>query len=238
MKKAIVLVSGGLDSATCLMLAKNQGFACHALSFDYQQRHRSELNAARHVVNFTGASSHQIISLPSDIFQHCALTDKNIDVPDYAGDGNIPVTYVPARNTLFLSYALAWAESIGAYDIFIGVSAVDYSGYPDCRPEYIQAYETMANLATKCAIKGQRITLNAPLIHLNKEQTIELGISIGVDYSLTVSCYQANDAGEACGRCDSCYLRQQGFKQANIPDPTRYAISSKHTDWTYGKQVF
>ena len=223
MKKAIILLSGGLDSSTCLNYAKQQGFDCYAISFDYNQRHKAELESAKNIANIAGIIEHKIINIPQGLFQQSALTDNNIDVPSYVGDDKIPVTYVPARNTLFLSYALAFAESIVAYDIFIGCSYIDYSGYPDCRPEYIEAFENMANLATKCGVEGKKITVHAPLMHLNKAETIKLGISLGVDYALTVSCYQLNKHGEACGQCDSCHLRKQGFQEANIPDPTKYA---------------
>ena len=219
--KAIVLVSGGLDSATALAIAKSEGYDCHALSFDYGQRHGVELEAARRVAQSMGVSDHRIIRIDLAQFGGSALTDKNIEVPVEPGEG-IPVTYVPARNTIFLSYALANAEVIGAADIFIGVNAVDYSGYPDCRPEYIKAFEAMANLATRAAVEGKKLTLHAPLIDLSKAQIIEKGIKLGVDYSLTVSCYQADDSGRACGACDSCRFRKEGFAAAGIPDPTVY----------------
>ena len=219
--KAIVLVSGGLDSATALAIAKSEGYDCHALSFDYGQRHGVELEAARRVAQSMGVSDHRIIRIDLAQFGGSALTDKNIEVPVEPGEG-IPVTYVPARNTIFLSYALANAEVIGAADIFIGVNAVDYSGYPDCRPEYIKAFEAMANLATRAAVEGQKLTLHTPLIDLSKAQIIEKGIKLDVDYSLTVSCYQADNAGRACGACDSCRFRKEGFAAAGIPDPTVY----------------
>ena len=219
--KAIVLVSGGLDSATALAIAKSEGYDCHALSFDYGQRHGVELEAARRVAQSMGVSDHRIIRIDLAQFGGSALTDKNIEVPVEPGEG-IPVTYVPARNTIFLSYALANAEVINAADIFIGVNAVDYSGYPDCRPEYIKAFEAMANLATRAAVQGQSLTLHTPLIRLSKAEIIRKGVALGVDYSLTVSCYQADDAGRACGVCDSCRFRKEGFATAGIPDPTLY----------------
>ena len=219
--KAIVLVSGGLDSATALAIAKSEGYDCHALSFDYGQRHGVELEAARRVAQSMGVSDHRIIRIDLAQFGGSALTDKNIEVPVEPGEG-IPVTYVPARNTIFLSYALANAEVINAADIFIGVNAVDYSGYPDCRPEYIKAFEAMANLATRAAVEGQKLTLHTPLIDLSKAQIIEKGIKLDVDYSLTVSCYQADNAGRACGACDSCRFRKEGFAAAGVPDPTVY----------------
>ena len=219
--KAIVLVSGGLDSATALAIAKSEGYDCHALSFDYGQRHGVELEAARRVAQSMGVSDHRIIRIDLAQFGGSALTDKNIEVPVEPGEG-IPVTYVPARNTIFLSYALANAEVINAADIFIGVNAVDYSGYPDCRPEYIKAFEAMANLATRAAVEGQKLTLHTPLIDLSKAQIIEKGIKLDVDYSLTVSCYQADSEGRACGACDSCRFRKEGFAAAGIPDPTVY----------------
>lgn len=220
--KAVILVSGGLDSATCLAYAKQKGFDCYALSFDYGQRNRAELQAAKNVVKVLGAKEHRIISLALNELGGSALTDKNIEVPDYKGDHKIPSTYVPARNTIFLSIALGWAEVLDAHDIFTGVSAVDYSGYPDCRPEYIEAFQTMANLATKTGVEGNPISIHTPLIHLNKAETIELGLSLGVDYSITVTCYRANENGEACGQCDSCMLRKKGFEAAAVSDPTRY----------------
>lgn len=223
MKKAIVLLSGGLDSTTCLATAKHAGYDCYALSFDYGQRHNSELAAAKICAAQAGVKAHKILNLSLDQFGHSALTDLSIDVPDYAEGEAIPVTYVPARNTVFLSYALAYAEVTEADAIYIGCSAIDYSGYPDCRPEYIEAFQTMANLATKRGIEGNPIKIITPLINLNKAQTIELGLSLGVDYSQTVSCYQANEIGEACGTCDSCALRKKGFNELGTTDPTRYA---------------
>ena len=220
-KKAVVLVSGGLDSTTVLAIARDQGFDCYALSFDYGQRHVAELNAARQVAQAYDVSEHRIIQLELGQLGGSALTDTSIDVPDAPSEG-IPVTYVPARNTLFLSYALAWAEVLGANDIFIGVNAVDYSGYPDCRPEYIHAYEQMANLATKAGVEGATLTIHTPLIELSKASIIHEGTRLGVDYAMTVSCYRADAEGRACGVCDSCRFRKEGFAAANVPDPTRY----------------
>jgi len=220
-KKAVVLLSGGLDSATCLAIAKSQGFACYALSLDYHQRHIAELVAARNVANFLGTADHKTVQLDLSLFGGSALTDKAIKVPEIASSG-IPVTYVPARNTIMLSLALAWAEVLKAQDIFIGVNALDYSGYPDCRGEYVKAFQTMANLATKSAVEGQTITIHAPLIEMTKAEIVKLGTQLGLDYAMTVSCYQANSEGKACGVCDSCRLRREGFKQANLPDPTYY----------------
>lgn len=220
--KAIVLLSGGLDSATVLALAKQQGFDCYTLSFDYGQRHRAELSASEALSQSMGAAEHKCVKLNLDSIGGSALTDEHIAVPDFSGDSGIPVTYVPARNTVFLSIALGWAEVLGASDIFIGVNAVDYSGYPDCRPEFIEAFERLANVATKASVEGQPFSIHTPLINLSKADIIQRGIAAGVDYAHTVSCYQANDEGRACGRCDACTLRQQGFEQANISDPTRY----------------
>ena len=218
-KAAVVLLSGGLDSATILALAVDLGYHCHALSLDYGQRHRSELKAAGNVARAMSVSL-KTIKLDLRAFGGSALTD-DIDVPEEEGEG-IPVTYVPARNTIMLSLALAWAEVLGAGDIFIGVNAVDYSGYPDCRPEFINAYEEMANLATKAGVVGHRLTIHTPLIDLSKADIIKQGTELGVDYALTVSCYQADDEGRACGVCDSCRLRAAGFKAAGVSDPTRY----------------
>lgn len=220
-KRAVVLVSGGLDSATTLALAREQGFECYALSFDYGQRHRCELAAADAVADSLGAVEHRTFNLDLRQFGGSALTDDAIDVPDSGGEG-IPVTYVPARNTVFLSLALAWAEVLGARAIFIGVNAVDYSGYPDCRPAFIQAFEQTANLATKAGVEGQGFAIHAPLIAMSKAEIIETGSRLGVDYGLTVSCYNPDEAGLACGRCDSCRLRAEGFARAGLPDPTRY----------------
>jgi len=224
-KKAVVLLSGGLDSATCLAIAKSQGFDCYCLSLDYHQRHIAELQAANHVALKLGAITHKTAQLDLSLFGGSALTDNAIDVPMSETVG-IPVTYVPARNTIMLSLSLAWAEVLGAQDIFIGVNALDYSGYPDCRGEYVAAFQQMANLATKSAVEGQKITIHAPLIDMTKGQIIRLGTQLGVDYAMTVSCYQADDLGHACGKCDSCRLRREGFLQAEIQDPTRYQIKS------------
>ncbi len=221
MKRAVVLLSGGLDSATTLAIAKGQGFECHALSLSYGQRHSAELLAAERVASSIGVEEHRIIPIALDVFGGSALTDMSIAVPEQMGTG-IPVTYVPARNTIFLSLALGWAEVLGVRDIFIGVNAVDYSGYPDCRPEFLQAYETMANLATKAGVEGASIKIHAPLVHLTKAEIIRQGIGLGVDYAATISCYQAASDGRACGVCDSCRLRAQGFKDAGVPDPTPY----------------
>jgi len=220
-RKAVVLLSGGLDSATVLALARDQGFDCHALSIDYGQRHRAELEAARRVAAANGVTAHQILPMALDRFGGSALTDPAIAVPEAGGEG-IPVTYVPARNTVFLSLALGWAEVLGARDIFVGVNAVDYSGYPDCRPQFIAAFERLANLATRAGVEGERFHIRAPLIDLTKAEIIRRGEALGVDYGLTVSCYQADDQGRACGLCDSCRLRRQGFEAAGVADPTRY----------------
>lgn len=221
MKKAVILVSGGLDSSTVLALAKEQGYACYALSFDYGQRHRYELKAARKLAAKLGAIEYKLISLNLDSIGGSALTDAAIPVPQSASEG-IPVTYVPARNTVFLSLALAWAEVLQAGHIFIGVNAVDYSGYPDCRPEYIKAYEHMANLATKAGVEGRRVHIETPLIDLSKAEIIRLGTRLGVDYRMTISCYAADETGYACGCCDACRLRAAGFAAAGLPDPTFY----------------
>lgn len=219
--RAVVLLSGGLDSATCLAIAQSRGYTCHALSFDYGQRSRSELDAARRIVAAYGVSDHRVIKLDLGSLGGSALTDHNIAVPLQESRG-IPVTYVPARNTIFLAYALAWSEVLRANAIVIGVNALDYSGYPDCRPAYIQAFEAMANLATKSAVEGLSIKLETPLISFRKAEIIKLGVSLGVDYSLTVSCYQADKNGKACGNCDSCRFRKQGFAAAGVDDPTLY----------------
>lgn len=225
MKKAVLLLSGGLDSTTCLALAQSQGFACYALSFSYGQRHSTELLAATRIAKHYEVKEHKIIHLDTGLFRNSALTDHKIDVPDFKVSTQIPATYVPARNTIFLAMALGLAESLDARDLFIGASSVDYSHYPDCRPEFIAAFQNLANLATKAGVSGDPFTIHAPLQHLSKAQTIELGTRLGVDYSLTVSCYQANDAGEACGACDSCAFRKRGFAEAGIPDPTPYRTS-------------
>lgn len=223
-RTAVCLLSGGLDSATCLALARRDGYICYALSFDYGQRHRVELEAARRVATSLGAARHVTASIDLRIFGQSALTDDAIAVPKgrALNNADIPVTYVPARNTIFLSFALAWAEVLGASDIFIGVNALDYSGYPDCRPEYLTAFETMANLATKAAVEGRRIRIHAPLVALSKAAIIQRGVALGVDFSQTVSCYQADEQGSACAICDSCRLRRAGFEQAGMTDPTRY----------------
>ena len=220
-KKAIILLSGGLDSATTLAIAKKLGFDCYALSFNYKQRHMSELNAAKNVAKKLKLTKHKIIEIDLTQIGGSALTDSKIDVPNSPTKG-IPITYVPARNTMFLSYALAWAEVIGSSDIFIGVNAVDYSGYPDCRPEYIEAYEKLAALATKAGVEGVGFKIHAPLIKLSKSEIIKEGLALGVDFSQTVSCYQANDMGFACGLCDSCMFRKEGFDSAGVSDPTKY----------------
>lgn len=221
MKKAVVLLSGGLDSATVLAMARQQGYTCYALSLAYGQRHAVELEAATRVAKALGAVEHKVIPIALDAFGGSALTDSAIAVPEAGGEG-IPVTYVPARNTVFLSLALGWAEVLGARDLFLGVNAVDYSGYPDCRPEFIEAFEQLANLATKAGVEGDRFRIHAPLIHMTKAEIIQTGIGLGVDYGLTVSCYQADDNGAACGRCDSCLLRAEGFRAAGVSDPTLY----------------
>ena len=224
--KAVVLLSGGLDSATTLAIAKSQGFEIYALSIRYGQRHGIELEAARRLARHFRVARHMVVDIDLRLFGKSALTD-DIDVPKGRKveemEGGVPVTYVPARNTIFLSLALAWAEVLGSEDIFMGVNALDYSGYPDCRPEYIAAYETMANLATKAGIEGkQRVKIHTPLIRMTKAQIIKKGLELGVDYSLTHSCYDPAAAGEACGECDSCQLRLKGFQEAGIPDPVRY----------------
>lgn len=220
-KKAVILLSGGLDSATVVAMARAEGYSCYTMSFDYGQRHRAELDAAARVARDLGVVEHKVIGLNLDGIGGSALTDSSIDVPEAPSEG-IPVTYVPARNTVFLSLALGWAEVLGARDIFIGVNAVDYSGYPDCRPEFIESFERMANLATKAGVEGQGFTIQAPLQNLSKADIVRAGLKHGVDYSLTVSCYQANDHGRACAKCDSCRLRAEGFAAAGVSDPTRY----------------
>jgi 7-cyano-7-deazaguanine synthase len=220
--KAVVLLSGGLDSATTLAIARNNGYACYALSIDYGQRHASELAAAAKLAQSLAVEEHKTIKVDLTVFGGSALTDKFIAVPAKGAKAGIPVTYVPARNTIMLSLALAWAEVLESRDIFVGVNAVDYSGYPDCRPGYIAAFEKMANLATKAAIEGAKLSIHAPLIDLSKAEIIRQGILLGVNYSLTVSCYQADEAGLACGVCDACRLRRAGFEIANMPDSTRY----------------
>lgn len=224
MAKAVILVSGGLDSTTVLAMAQQQGFDCYTLSFDYGQRHRIELQAAARVSRRMSVIEHRVAQIDLQAFGGSALTDTSLAVPegDDIVEQGIPITYVPARNTIFLSYALAWAEVLDAHDIFIGVNAVDYSGYPDCRPEFIQAFESLANLATRDGVEGLGVRIQAPLIQMSKAEIILKGISLGVNYAETVSCYQADHQGRACGQCDSCRLRQQGFLQAQINDPTPY----------------
>ena len=221
MKKAIDLVSGGLDSATCLAIAQAEGYACYALSFDYGQRSVSELSAAARLAEAAGVVAHKTLPIDMGAIGGSALTDRSIAVPEQETQG-IPVTYVPARNTVFLSYALAWAEVVSAEAIFIGVNALDYSGYPDCRPEYINAFQSLIDLATKAGVEGKSIALRTPLIDLTKAEIIDVGLQLGVDYAVTVSCYQADEDGRACGRCDSCRLRKKGFADAQSEDPTRY----------------
>jgi len=220
-KKAVILLSGGLDSATVVAMAREQGYSCYSMSFDYGQRHRSELQAAERVARQLGVVEHKVIGISLDGIGGSALTDTSIEVPQSSTTG-IPVTYVPARNTVFLSLALGWAEVLEAQDIFIGVNAVDYSGYPDCRPEFVNAFEHMANLATKMGVEGRRIRIQAPLQMLSKAEIVQAGSRLGVDYGLTVSCYLADADGRACGKCDSCRLRAAGFAAAGMPDPTRY----------------
>lgn len=225
MKKAVVLLSGGLDSTTCIALAKKQGFACYAISFHYDQKHAAELNAANKIAALFAVEHHRI-DLPSYPFSSSAAVNEAVQIEDYEPtSAAIPNTYVPARNTVFLANALAYAELIQAHDIFIGVSAIDYSHYPDCRPEYIAAFEKMANLATKIGVEEGNIKIHAPLLFLSKAETIKLGQALGVDYAMTVSCYRADQAGRACGRCNSCGLRKKGFAEANVADPTNYATS-------------
>ena len=221
-KKAVILVSGGLDSSTVLALATAQGYECYTISFDYGQRHRAELQAATHISKYFNVKDHRIANVDLSAFGGSALTDTSIDVPEQSPQEGIPITYVPARNTVFLSYALAWAEVLDAHHIMIGVNAVDYSGYPDCRPEYIEAYEKMANLATRMGVEDSAIVIDTPLMTMTKGEIIKLGLQNGVDYALTVSCYQADSEGKACGKCESCQLRAQGFKDAGISDPTQY----------------
>lgn len=226
-KKAVVLFSGGIDSTTCLAIARAQGFLPYALSFNYSQRHRVELEAARRVASALGVEHHLVLDLPLNRIGGSALTD-DLEVPKDASldemQSRIPVTYVPARNTIFLSFALAWAEVLGSEDIFIGVNALDYSGYPDCRPEFIEAYEKMANLATKESVEAKmRLSIHTPLIRLTKAQIIKRGLELGIDYGLTHSCYDPDSRGRACGHCDSCLLRKKGFSEAGVPDPTLYS---------------
>ena len=222
MSKAVILLSGGLDSTTTLAIAKSQGFECYALSFNYGQKQKSELISATEIAKQFDTVEHRIMHISLSDFGGSALTDENIEVPNFKESDEIPITYVPARNTIFLSFAMAWAEVLDCQSIFIGVNALDYSGYPDCRQAYIDAFETMANLATKQGVEGQNLSIVTPLIDLNKADIIKIGLSLGVDYSITTTCYQANDKGEACGVCDACEYRKIGFKSAGISDPTRY----------------
>lgn len=219
--RAVVLLSGGLDSATCLALARQQGFDCYALSFDYGQRHRSELDAAERVAKLLGVSAYQVIRLDMSGIGGSALTDPALAVPEQESSG-IPITYVPARNTVFLACALGWAEVLEAEAIFIGVNALDYSGYPDCRPDFIAAFQQMANLATRAGVEGGKLKIATPLINMSKAEIIRTGHALGVDYSMTVSCYQADMQGWACGKCDSCRFRRKGFAEAGVLDPTHY----------------
>ncbi|WP_257276468.1 MULTISPECIES: 7-cyano-7-deazaguanine synthase QueC [unclassified Endozoicomonas] len=223
-KKAVILLSGGLDSSTVLAIARDQGYECYTVSFDYGQRHRAELDASVRVSEALGARDHKTLKLDLRDLGGSALTDDDIDVPEDLGEG-IPVTYVPARNTVFLSLALGWAEILGARDVFIGANDVDYSGYPDCRPEYLEAFEKMANLATKAGVEGDHFHIRAPLLELTKAEIIKEGSRLGVDYGITVSCYQADEQGRACGVCDSCRYRKKGFAEAGVADPTPYAGS-------------
>jgi 7-cyano-7-deazaguanine synthase len=219
--RAVILLSGGLDSATVLAMARESGHDCHALSVSYGQRHHAELAAAARVANALGAHEHRIMHVDLGRIGGSALTDRSIDVPVSGGEG-IPVTYVPARNTIMLSLAMAWAEVLDAREIHVGVNAVDYSGYPDCRPEFVAAFQALSDVATKAGVEGRGARIHAPLIHLSKAEIIRTGAKLGVDYSLTVSCYQADDRGRACGACDSCRLRREGFAAAGVADPTRY----------------
>ena len=221
---AVILLSGGLDSATALAIARQSGHECYCLSLEYGQRHHTELEAAKRVASNLGAKEHRILTLDLAAFGGSALTDSRIAVPVEGVQSGIPVTYVPARNTIMLSLALAWAEVLGSRDIYVGVNAVDYSGYPDCRPEYIAAFQSMANLATKAGVEGEHLTIHAPLIDLTKAEIIRRGYALGVDYGLTISCYQADEAGRACGVCDSCRLRREGFAAAGVSDPTLYRV--------------
>ena len=222
MSKAVILLSGGLDSTTVLAIAKSQGYDCYALSFDYGQKQRSELDSSISIAKKSNVIEHRIMKISLSDIGGSALTDQSIDVPKYSESDEIPITYVPARNTIFLSFALAWAEVVDCQTIFIGVNALDYSGYPDCRPEFIEAFENMANLATKQSVEGDRIQIKTPLINMTKAEIIKKGLGLRVDYSETTSCYDANTLGEACGECDACVLRKIGFENANVQDPTRY----------------
>ncbi len=226
MKRAVILLSGGLDSVTALAIAKQQGFECYTLSFNYGQRHNVELVAAEKLSKQVGAVEHKVIAIDLREIGGSALTDSELDVPENQREADIPITYVPARNTIFLSIALGWAEVLSAEAIFVGVNAVDYSGYPDCRPEFVAAFEQLANLATKSGVEGQKLTIHAPLIKWTKAEIIMQGTQLGIDYSQTVSCYQADNEGRACGVCDSCRFRKQGFAQSGLPDPTHYQNNS------------
>ncbi len=221
-KKAIILFSGGLDSTTCLAIAKSQGFSCYALGFAYGQKHSVEVERSKKIAEIAGVIEHKVFHLPLDEIRGSSLTDSAWNVPDFIGDDEIPSTYVPARNTIFISFALAWAEVIGAYDIFFGANHLDYSGYPDCRPDYLRAFEHLAKLATKAGVEGQSFKIHAPLLYMHKAEIIREGIRLGIDYSETISCYRADTTGKACGKCDSCTYRKKGFIEANIPDPTPY----------------
>lgn len=222
MSKAVILLSGGLDSTTVLAIAKEQNYDCYALSFDYGQKQRSELESSIVIAKKSNVIEHRIMKISLSDIGGSALTDKEISVPKFSDSDDIPITYVPARNTIFLSFALAWAEVVDCQTIFIGVNALDYSGYPDCRPEFIKAFESMANLATKQSVEGDKIQIKTPLINMTKAEIIQKGLSLGVDYSETTSCYDANSFGEACGQCDACVLRKNGFSSANVEDPTKY----------------
>ena len=222
MSKAIILLSGGLDSTTVLAIAKEQNYDCYALSFDYGQKQRSELESSIAIAKKSNVIEHRIMKISLNDIGGSALTDNEISIPKFSDSNDIPITYVPARNTIFLSFALAWAEVVDCQTIFIGVNALDYSGYPDCRPEFIEAFEAMANLATKQSVEGDKIQIKTPLINMTKAEIIKKGLSLGVDYSETTSCYDANSLGEACGECDACVLRKNGFSSANVEDPTKY----------------
>ncbi len=222
-KKAIILLSGGLDSTTVLSIAQAKGYECYAMTINYQQRHNAELKAAKNIANYFKVKDFKIVDIDLSWLKSSALTNKDIDIPEVSSSG-IPVTYVPARNTIMMTLALAWAETVNSQNIFIGVNAVDYSGYPDCRPEYIESFQNMANLATKSAVEGDSIKIHVPLIHLTKAEIILEGIKNKVDFGMTISCYQASESGIACGKCDSCRLRKEGFESAEIEDPTEYKL--------------
>lgn len=222
-KKAIILFSGGLDSTTCLAIAKSQGFSCYPLTFTYGQKHEVEVNRAKEIAQSVGVMEHKILTLPLHEISDSSLTNPQLEVPAYkASRTEIPSTYVPARNTIFLSFGLAWGEVIGAYDLFIGANHVDYSGYPDCRPDYLHAFEKMADLATKAGVEGKRFKIHAPLLQMDKAAIIREGQRLGIDYTMTISCYRADDKGRACGSCDSCTYRKKGFAESGVPDPTPY----------------